>query len=200
MKKLTQDIYQWSVFNEEKDLNFNGLYIQTPEGAILIDPPPMSEEDVAEVESLGVPHAIYLTNKHHTRGTEEHEKRWPLDVIVPEDDVSLMEIAHDGTYTHGDFILEVLQAIHIPHAKTPGECAFYWPQKKVLIIGDAFVSKDSGLAMLPDDKFKDPNLAREGLRVLKGLDYNILLPGDGAPLLENAAPQVEEFIDRVSAT
>lgn len=195
MKDVCEGIYQWSVFNEEKGLNFNGLYLETAEGTILVDPPPLSEEDIAEIEKRGIPHEIYLTNKHHTRASAEHRERWGSKIFVSEDDQALMEIPVDGTFSHGKQIAGEIEVIHIPNAKTPGECAFHWPQKNVLILGDAIISKPDGLAMLPDEKFKDPALARQGLTVLKELHYETLLLGDGEALLSGASQPVNQFID-----
>lgn len=197
MKTLMDGIHTWHVFSEEKQLNFNGLYIQSAAGPFLVDPPPMDEGDIAQVEQLGKPLRIYLTNKHHTRGSQEHRDRWGCGLWVPEDDKSLMEIPVDGTFNDGELLMEALEAVQIPDAKTPGECAFHWPDRKVLIIGDAIIHKPGGLAMLPDEKFKDPAAARIGLRVLQGLEYDTLLVGDGEPILTGASEQVEAFIKSI---
>ena len=199
MKQISDEIFQWSVFNEEKGLDFNGLYIRTSLGAILMDPPPLSEEDVAQIEQLGPPKRIYLTNKHHTRAAAQHRDRWGAKIYVPLDDQEMMEIPVDGTYSDGELIANEIEAINLPDSKTPGECAFHWPQKKTLIIGDGVIHKPTGLAMLPDEKFKDPKAARHGLLALRGIDYDILLVGDGAPITENAKASLEAFIDRETA-
>ncbi len=198
MRKISEGVYTWSVFNQEKELNFNGLFLQLPSGNFLVDPPALSAEDVAQIESLGAPVGIYLTNKHHTREAQAHRQRWGARIWVPEDDQALMEIPVDGTYSDGELLAEELEAIRIPGAKTPGECAFHWPKKKILIVGDAIISKPEGLVLLPDDKFKDPVLARLGLRVLRGLDYDILCVGDGEPLLKGASVIVEKFLEQLN--
>lgn len=198
MKYIAPGIYQWSVFNKEKGLDFNGLYLQTKAGPFLVDPPSLSPDEIKEVEILGKPVRIYLTNKHHTRDAAVHRKRWGARLLVPDGDQALMEIPVDGTFSDGELLAEEIRVIDIPDSKTPGECAFYWPQKKVLILGDAIIGKDGALAMLPDEKFKDPGAARRGLRVLRGLEYENLLVGDGKPVLGKASRVVEAFINQVS--
>ncbi len=198
MNSLVPGVYQWSVFNEEKGLNFNGLYLQCQGGALLIDPPALSAEDIAEIETLDPPKFIYLTNKHHTRAAAEHRARWSAKVLVPEDDQALMEIPVDGTFSDGELIARDLEAINLPDSKTPGECAFHWREKKILILGDAVIGKPEGLAFLPDEKFKDPALARQGLKVLKGLDYDMVLLGDGQSIFTGARQKLETFIDSLS--
>jgi glyoxylase-like metal-dependent hydrolase (beta-lactamase superfamily II) len=194
VKQIQRGLYTWHVFNEQKGLNFNGLYLQTRTGAVLIDPPPMSPEDQAEVEALGAPKNIYLTNKHHTRDSLAHRRRWDCPIFIHELDKRLMEIDVQGTFFDDEVLVGELKAIRIPDAKTPGECVLHWFSRKVLIVGDAIIGKDAGLAMLSDEKFPDPRLARQGLRVLQGLDYDCLLVGDGTSILTNARPVVEAFI------
>ena len=194
MYRVLNEIYSWSVFNAEKQINFNGLYLKTPARAILIDPPPMTPEDIQEVETSGIPEKIYLTNKHHTRASQEHRERWGCQVLIHADDAPLMEIPVDQTFSDGEILEDSLEVIRVLNAKTPGECAFLWKTHCVLIVGDALIGKPAGkLSMLPDDKYKDPVAARQGLLALRGLDFNKLLVGDGQSILENARPVLEEF-------
>lgn len=198
MKKIREDIYTWSVYNEEKQLDFNGLYLKFGKKSVLIDPPPMSPADLEEVEFLGKPHRLYLTNKHHTRNSEEYRRRWGCHLYIHEDDKPLMDIPVDGTFSDGELLEGELEAIRIPDAKTPGECAFYWKKYGILIIGDAMIGKPEGsLSMLPDEKFKDPVRARQGLSVLRGLDYEKLFVGDGSSIYSNAKQAVTEFLNRI---
>lgn len=195
MKQILENLYTWSIYNEEKQLNFNGLYLKVKEDWILMDPPSMSEEDFQFVEKTGKPQKIYLTNKHHTRASEIFRKRWESKIFIHEKDQALMEISTDGAFQDGEILEGEFQVIHIPDAKTPGESAFFWPSQKTLILGDAVIGKPTGsLSMLPNEKFKDPKLAREGLRVLAGLDFEILLLGDGAPLLHQAKDIFSSFL------
>ncbi len=196
MKKIFEELQTWSVFNETKQLDFNGWYLKIKTFPILVDPPAMTPQDIKEVEFLGIPQRIYLTNKHHTRASAEHQKRWGSKIFIHEEDKPLMEIPVDGTFTDGEILVDELQVVRIPFAKTPGECAFFWPQKNVLILGDAIISPPQGLAMLSDDKFKDPVKARQGLLALRGLDFEILLMGDGKPILKDAKKIVEAFIQK----
>jgi glyoxylase-like metal-dependent hydrolase (beta-lactamase superfamily II) len=201
VQRVLDKLYTWSVFNEEKKMNFNGLYLRTATGPVLVDPPPMSEEDISQVESLGIPGKIYLTNKHHTRASQAHREAWDCRILIHEDDRPLMEISVDGTFSDGERLDDTLEVIRIPCFKTPGECAFYWKERSVLIVGDALLGKPPGsLSLLPDEKFKDPVVARQGLLVLRGLEFDHLMVGDGQSILENARPLVEKFIRDVQGS
>lgn len=198
MKKIREGLYTWSQFNDEKQLDFNGIYLNNGHKAVLIDPPVLSEEDRKEIEVFGRPHRIYLSNKHHTRNSAVLRAHFHCHLYIHEDDAPLMEIPVDGTFSDGELLEDQLEVIRIPDAKTPGECAFYWKKNGALIVGDALIGKPAGgLSLLSDEKFKDPQAFRKGLLVLRGLDYDTLLVGDGTPLLSGARPIVETFLQQL---
>ncbi|MFO1518729.1 MAG: hypothetical protein U1F57_03550 [bacterium] len=195
MQAIFENAYTWFIFNEEKKLNFNGLYLKVGASFALVDPPPLSEQDQAFISETGKPSFIYLTNKHHTRGSADHRKRWGAKLFIHKKDAPLMEIPVDGTFGDGETLSGELQVLRIPDAKTPGECAFWWKRNKTLVVGDAVIGKPAGgLSMLPDEKFKNPMLARQGLSVLREFDFDRLLVGDGTSLLGNAKKIFENFI------
>lgn len=195
MKKILADLYTWHIFNKEKKLNFNGLYLKAGGSYLLIDPPPMSEEDREFVEKTGKPKTIYLTNKHHTRASIDFRHEWGSRIYIHENDQAIMEIMVDGTFFSGEILAGELKVIHLPDAKTPGESALYWEKNKTLIIGDAVIGKPEGaLSMLPDEKFKDPKLARQGLEVLREIDFDALLVGDGNSILKDGKKVFESFL------
>ena len=52
MKEILPGIYTWHEYSEEKQLNFNGYFLVSGEESVLVDPPRMTEKDIAELESL----------------------------------------------------------------------------------------------------------------------------------------------------
>jgi glyoxylase-like metal-dependent hydrolase (beta-lactamase superfamily II) len=199
MEKFSDRLYSWQVFNDEKKLNFNGLYLRPSEDWILVDPPSLSETEIIFIEKTGKPRKIYLTNKHHTRASSEHRKRWGSTLFIHKRDQPLMEIPVDGTFSDEEILEKELKVIGIPHSKTPGESAFFWSNTRTLIIGDAVIGKPAGaLSLLPDEKFKDPKLARQGLTVLRELPVERLMVGDGIPILENAGTVLKQFLSQLS--
>jgi glyoxylase-like metal-dependent hydrolase (beta-lactamase superfamily II) len=195
MEKIVSDLFTWNIFNEEKKLNFNGLYLKAGGSFLLIDPPPMSNQDREFIERLGKPTKICITNKHHTRASIDFRHDWGARIHIHERDLPLMEIVVDDTFSDGDILEGELKVIPISHAKTPGEVALYWEKNKTMIIGDAVIGKpEGGLSMLPDEKFKDPKLARQGLKVLRQFDFDKLLVGDGTSILNDAKAVFENFL------
>lgn len=200
MKQLAEGIHQWSVFSDAKGYDFNGLYLDLGSTRVLIDPPPMPPEVVARIDELGAPSWIYLTNKDHTRDAVRARERFRAQVAMHDLDKPAVDITVDEVFDDGDTLAGALEVVGVPASKSPGESALYWRARKVLIVGDAIIGNPPGqLSMLPDSKFSDPALARKELAVLRDLEVDMLLLGDGISILENAGATLRAFIDAQSS-
>lgn len=196
LKQLLPTIWQWSWFSEEKHLDFNGLLLAIGEHRLLVDPPPMSEEDATQITRGGRIDYVVITNRDHLREATTCKSRFGCQVWVPEIDAPQMEINADKTYKDGELLPGGIWAVHLKDQKSPGECALYVQQNNgIMIVGDALIGKPPGsVSMLPPEKFADPAKAREGLRRLLKYNFNSLLVGDGASILSGAKPIVEKFL------
>jgi glyoxylase-like metal-dependent hydrolase (beta-lactamase superfamily II) len=201
MKQLAEGIHQWSVFSDAKGYDFNGLYLDLGAARVLVDPPPMSPEVIARIDELGAPSWIYLTNKDHTRDAVRARERFRAKVAMHDLDKPAVDLTVDEVFDDGDTLAGALQVVGIPASKSPGETALYWPARKALIIGDAIIGNPPGqLSMLPDGKFSDPALARKELAVLRDLDVDMLLLGDGQSIPQGAGDTLRAFIDAAAGS
>jgi hypothetical protein len=196
MKQVLPGIRQWSWFSDEKQLDFNGLFLVVGEHRILVDPPPMSAEDAAEVRRGGHVDYIVLTNRDHEREAARYQNEFQCQVLVPAADAPQMTIKADRTYKDGELLPGGIWAINLQGQKSPGETALFIQQGSgVMILGDALIGKPPGaLSMLPADKYEDPGRAREGLRRLLKYQFDTVLCGDGAAILADAKAAVERAV------
>ena len=73
---------------------------------------------------------------------------------------------------------------------------FHWPERKILIVGDAVVGDPPGRCkLLPEKVVDDPARLRESVRSLLALDFDILLPGDGEPILKTLKSGSENWLE-----
>jgi glyoxylase-like metal-dependent hydrolase (beta-lactamase superfamily II) len=80
--------------------------------------------------------------------------------------------------------------------KSPGEVVLHWPERKILIIGDAVIGNPPGrCGLLPDKVVDDPARLRSNVRELLALDFDTLLVGDGVPILQDAKHRLQELAD-----
>ncbi len=197
MKQLAPGIWQWSWFSEEKQLDFNGLFLTVGEHRILVDPPPMTAEDSAQAKRGGAIDYILITNRDHAREAASLRGEFGCQVFVPQVDASEMAaLGPDKTYQDGELLPGGIWAVQLKDQKSPGETALYIQQGKgVLIVGDALIGKPAGhLSMLPAEKYPDAARAREGLQRLMKYHFDAILVGDGSSILTGARQAVERVL------
>jgi glyoxylase-like metal-dependent hydrolase (beta-lactamase superfamily II) len=194
MREILTGIYTWPWFSEPHGYNFNGHLVCHPGGNICIDPVEPPAGDLEELARLGVSR-ILLTNRNHSRAANKIRARTgartaihPLD--APHARTEGAEL--DGELNVGD---KVGPFIVIGAAgKSPGEVVLHWPERKILVVGDAVVGDPPGRCkLLPEKVIDDPARLRESVRSLLALDFDILLPGDGAPILQGAKERIREL-------
>lgn len=196
LRQILPGIWQWSWFSEEKKLDFNGHLLTVSEHRILVDPPPMASEELAQSRRGGQVDYILLTNRDHVREAMTLQTEFHCQVWVPEADAPEMAIKADKTYKDGELLAGGIWAIHLNDQKSPGESALFLQQGKgIMIVGDALIGKPPGaVGMLLAEKYADAAKAREGLKRLLKYNFDTLLVGDGAAILTGAKPVVEKFL------
>jgi len=199
--EIVPNIYTWSEYSDEKQLNFNGYYLVRNGESVLIDPPALDESGMDELEAMVSKNsdcplkAIFLTNVHHDRKSEVLKEKFSVPVYIHEKDADLMDFSPDKTFADDESGFCGLKVIHLENQKSPGESAFLISDIKVVIVGDALIGKIPGkVNLLPPEKYKDIQLAKQSLRILLDNDFETLLVGDGECILKNARKTVAEFL------
>ena len=199
MIKLLDDIYTWSVFSDEKQLNFNGWFIQNQSssfGNVVIDPPQPSEKDLTQMQKMGGVQQIIITNQHHLRRASIIQKKFNPKLQINSADAGKIELNCDSNFSNGEILAGLLKAVVVPNNKTPGETALYWAERKILFVGDALIGDPAGkLRFLPEKMYADVQHARDGIKTLLDLDFDTLLVGDGDSILSGAKTAITELIN-----
>jgi glyoxylase-like metal-dependent hydrolase (beta-lactamase superfamily II) len=195
MKQLFPGMWQWSWFSDEKQLDFNGLFLTVGEHRIVVDPPPMSAEATTLIRRQGGVDYIVVTNRDHAREAAACQQAFGCQLSVPEADAAQMDVKPTKTFKDGELLPGGIWVIQLQHQKSPGESALFIQQGKgVLIVGDALIGKPPGsLSLLPPERYADVRQAREGLKRLLKYDFGAILVGDGVSILTGA----KQTLDRV---
>jgi len=196
MKNLLPGVWQWSWFSEEKQLDFNGLFLTVGEHKILIDPPPMTGEASSVILRNGPVDYIIVTNRDHAREAAKCQDEFHCQLQVPEADAAQMDLKPSKTFKDGELLPGGIWVIQLKDQKSPGESALFIQQGQgVLIVGDALIGKPSGsVSFLPAEKYADAAKAHEGLHRLLKYNFDSLLVGDGASILTGAKQAVERLL------
>ena len=196
MQEILTGIFTWPWFSEPHGYNFNGHLILHPGGNLCIDPVEPTATDLEEMARLGVSR-ILVTNRNHSRAANKVRARTGARTAIHPADAphARKEAAElDDELNIGDKIgpFVVVGAA----GKSPGEVALYWPERKILIVGDSVVGDPPGKCkLLPEKVIDDLPRLRDSVRGLLSLDFDTLLVGDGAPILQNAKAALTELVE-----
>ncbi|TMA27328.1 MAG: MBL fold metallo-hydrolase [Deltaproteobacteria bacterium] len=188
MKEIVPGIFTWPWFSERHGYDFNGYLIRLPGGNLAVDPVEMSDEVLEELVREGV-RRIVLTNRNHYRAAGKLKARTGASVAVHPADAEFVRrnsVAVDEELSQDQKIgpLTVVDA----HGKSPGEIALHWPERKLLLVGDACVGKTPGaLSLLPPKVIDDLAALQESIRRLAKLEVDAVLVGDGTCVLRGGS-------------
>jgi len=199
MREILPGILTWPWFSARHGYDFNGWLLRHPQGNLCIDPAEMSNEVLEEISAEGVARVL-LTNRNHFRASMRVKERTGARIAIhPKDAAFAREkgTTVDDELRPGDRVgpLVVVDA----QGKSPGEVALHWPERRILFVGDACVGKPPGeCALLPDAVIDDKRALIESLRRLAMLEFDALLLGDGAPVLEAGRSALKRLVASLS--
>ncbi len=195
MREIQPGIFTWSLLSEPHGYDFNGTLVVHSEGNLCIDPVEPSESVLGQLTSKGVSR-ILITNRNHTRDANRVREATGAEVVIHPEDAGY---ARD----HGSAIDAELKTgaragpfsvVGVP-GKSPGEIALHDPARRLLVVGDVVIGNPPGrLCLLPEHVMDDPARLRASVRSLLELDFDVLLVGDGVPILEGGRARLLELV------
>lgn len=196
MKRLHRsDLFSWSEFNEDRNIDFHGVLWVRPEGNILIDPVPVCEHDRQHLEQLGGAQWIVITNSDHVRDAENLATITGAKLAGPQAETGNFPIQCDRWLSDSEELVPGLKAFELEGSKTPGELALLL-QGDTLITGDLVRAHEGGrLCILPDPKLTDKAKAIESVKRLAQIGpIEAVLTGDGWPVFRDGHQLMAELV------
>lgn len=192
----------WNAYQDERRVDFNGFFWEHPAGGLLIDPMPLTEDQIRFVEQHGGAKWIVLTNADHWRATSEVKPRFGASVWAPEDDHAwLGERADevDGWFaTRGQLppgLRDDVDVRWIHGGKTPSEAVLYLEPLRAVCFGDVVRSSACGvLCLLDEDKLADRQQVVRDVLALRDVNLQAVLLGDGDSLWTGARSAFLDFL------
>lgn len=187
MKQLHRDdMFNWSEFNEERNLDFHSVLWVQKTGNVLIDPLTMVSHDFRHLQYLGGAALIIVTNSDHCRAAEQIAQQTGALICGPAGERDEFPIACDRWITDNEVVLPGLTAYAMEGSKTPGELALL-VEDTTLISGDLIRCHQGGqLCLLPAGKLTNPEKAKASVLRLAALPkIDAVLPGDGWPIFNH---------------
>ena len=176
-------MYSWSVFDTDRNIDFNGTLWANPLGNVLIDPLPLTEHDKKHLENLGGAAHVIITNSDHVRDTEKVLSLTGAKCWGPLLEKEQFPLDCDGWLEEGDKPINGLDVFSLNGSKTSGELALLIDET-TLITGDLIRAHEGGcLCIIPDAKLKNRELAVESIKRMASIkNIQAVIPGDGWPV------------------
>jgi glyoxylase-like metal-dependent hydrolase (beta-lactamase superfamily II) len=190
------DLFGWSTFDPERNLDFHGTAWIREGGNVLVDPVPMGDHDLEHLKSLGGAAWIVITNSDHERAADALAGKLWAKLAGPVAERDHMGLACDRWLADGDEVVPGLQAMALNGSKTPGELALVL-SPETLICGDLVRGHVGGrLNLLPDAKLSDREQARASVRRLAEIEgIEAVLVGDGWHAFRDGRARLMELLD-----
>jgi glyoxylase-like metal-dependent hydrolase (beta-lactamase superfamily II) len=195
MREIVDGIFGWSWLSEPHGYNFNGYLVHHPSGNLCIDPVEPTPEVIDRLVRDGVSR-ILLTNRNHVRRANLVRERTGAPIAIHPADAAYAreQGAIVDQELHAGNRIGPFTVIGVP-GKSPGEVAFHCPKRHVLIVGDAVIGNPPGkLTLLRERVLDDPARLRASVEALAELTIEVLLPGDGEPILRDVQDRLRELI------
>ncbi len=196
MREIVSSIFTWPWFSAPHGYNFNGYLVADLGGNICIDPVEPDADTLAELTMRGVARII-VTNRNHVRAANGVRAATGARTAIHPEDAAYARgqgAELDDELRAGEKIgpLTVVAAA----GKSPGEVALHWPERRILIVGDAVIGNPPGsCALLRERVLDDPARLRNSVRELLALDFDTLLVGDGESILSGAARKLRDLVE-----
>ncbi len=196
MKSLHKpNIFCWSQFNEDRNIDFHSYFWLRDEGNVVFDPLPLIQHDQRHMNSLGNVSIIIISNSDHIRDAENLAEKTGAQIWGPVEEKETFPVNCSRWLGESKGLLDGLDVYCLSGSKTAGELAFVI-EGDTLITGDLIRAHRGGeLCMLPEAKLKDPREAIDSVRRLASIPgINAVLPGDGWPVFRNGAQLLAELV------
>jgi hypothetical protein len=197
MQEIAPGLWHWTAFNEHIGSDVSSYYLA--DGRVLIDPmtPP---DGLDQLERLGPPEHVVLSNRHHDRHSWRLQKQFGCTVHCIRN--GLHELDGRGPVEAFDFgeTLPGGIVVHEVDSICPDETALHLPEQRALACADGLIEgRGGGLSFVPDSLMDDPEQTKRGLldayTRLLDLDFDLLLLAHGQPTVGGGKDALRSFID-----
>ncbi len=187
MKQLhRKDLFGWSMFDEQRNIDFHSVLWVRDQGNIVIDPLPLCEHDQVHLKSLGGVSIIIITNSDHIRDAQAISQTYGALIYGPAEEQQSFPLVCDRWLADNEEVVPGLHSYQMHGSKTPGELTLVL-EDTTLITGDLVRCHVGGeLCLLPPGKLSDKNKAAESINQLAAITtIDTVLPGDGWPIFHH---------------
>jgi hypothetical protein len=205
LQQISSNVYRWTELhgaarNEPYDWNSYIVHLPEANKLALVDPLPLSNDEIRQLESIAKPTDILLTNSWHLREAERYRQKWGGNIYLNRTGVDEEEVPIDETLQEGDRLWDAIHVVDLSGVYLENETAFW--VNGVWIIGDALCGGriDQGIAdgevgIAFPHCLVDIDATHVSLSKLLHYDCDTLCFAHGTPILKDAKSKLQKFLN-----
>jgi len=197
LHKIAPSLFGWASFQTQWKIDFNSYAVKTKQGVVFVDPTMPEPAVLQQLEALGEPLAIVLTNAHHDRNADAFRKKYDVQIYAHEKAPSDCDTKIDVLAVNGEKLPGGLEAIFLPGVTTSEMALYTKDAGGAMLLGDALLNTPGkGLQLLPDQFIEEKKLAKKSLQKLLEYKFKIATFGHGDPIVKDAKKVIAAFLTK----
>jgi len=197
LREIAKNLHGWASFHPQWKVDFNSYALKTGEGVVFIDPLKVEPAVLQQIEALGEPIGIFLTNAHHDRDSDWFRKQYGIQIYAHEKAQADCDTKIDVLVMDGERLPGGVKAVHLP-GSSASETAYHVKSGGgIILMGDTLLNQgDKGLMLLPEPYIEDKKQALKSLQRLLALNFKIITFAHGNPIVGNAKREITNFLKK----
>jgi glyoxylase-like metal-dependent hydrolase (beta-lactamase superfamily II) len=199
LTQVAPHIFLWQQYDPAVKADLSATALETETGTYLIDPIPLSPEDLLTSRLCRPPIGILVTNINHVRATNAFASTFSIPVYANKELCGSLDFPSANWITDGEPLAAGLTAISI-EGGPPGETALYHQDDGgTVVVGDSIINFGPyGLSLLPRKYCEDFKRMQRSLRTLLDYRFERVLFAHGTPIVSGGFARLERLLGACS--
>ena len=191
VQEILPGVFRWECFSPEHKVELTSHAVLAEGQLYIFDPIELTAEARKRLLAGHAVAAIVLTNENHERAASVWRELTQAPVWLGKG--AIVELPHVHRWSSA--LAQWGPWMVTPLAGGPGgEVALRWPERSLVVLGDAAFSLPKyGFGLLPEKYCEDQRRLGESLRRLTEEPFETALLAHGAPILTGASARISEL-------
>ena len=195
-QQLSPGLWIWQGYDSAIKSDLFSTAIRSADGLHIVDPIPLSEDQLEELSRLDSVSGIIVTNANHQRSACTYSDQFSVPIFAHPAAFPESKPGQLNETTGNATIGNDLEVIEIEGAAA-GEIALYQPSGRgTLIVGDALINFEPyGFTFLPRKYCQNEKRMRHSLHQLLSRPAERILFAHGTPILSGATARLQQLLE-----
>jgi len=189
---LAPGLFRWAAFSPGHKVELASHAAVVDDRLYCFDPIPLVDEEFQRLSIFGKPAAIILTNGNHERDAARWRELWQVPICAAHDaDLSLESVER---FPAGASQWECWKLWSLDGGGA-GELAFRWPERSLVVFGDAVIHLPGrALELLPEKYCQDRKRMERHLKGMLADPFQTAVVAHGTPLMSGASRAIARLL------